>query len=112
MTDWAAQHSTQNSANAGLDMAMPGDGMGNNNFYWGSNLVSAVNRYVSFVAGHDFLVINYSFLSSGSVPQKRLDDMVERILASWYYVGQDQGYPSVSFNSWGGNGGPNVQGDH
>jgi beta-glucosidase len=60
------------------------------NVYWGQNLQSAVN--------------------SGQVSQSRLDDMVTRILASWYLVGQDQGYPSVSWSSWnGGNGGPNVQ---
>ena len=39
--------------------------------------------------------------------------MVTRILAAWYLVGQDQGYPNVTFDSWtGGTGAPNVQGDH
>lgn len=40
--------------------------------------------------------------------------MVTRILASWYFVGQDTGYPSVQgWTSWnGGKGGPNVQGTH
>ena len=39
--------------------------------------------------------------------------MVLRILASWYFLKQDTGYPSVSFSSWnGGGGGPNVQGNH
>jgi beta-glucosidase-like glycosyl hydrolase len=51
---------------------------------------------------------------SGQVPQSRLDDMVKRILASWYFVGQDSGYPQVTgWSSWnGGVGGPNVQSDH
>ncbi len=50
---------------------------------------------------------------SGSVPQSRLDDMATRILAAWYFVGQDAGYPATSFSSWnGGGGGPDVQGTH
>lgn len=40
--------------------------------------------------------------------------MATRILAGWYFLGQDSGYPSQSgWSSWnGGVGGPNVQGDH
>jgi beta-glucosidase len=26
--------------------------------------------------------------------------MVKRVLASWYLVGQDKGYPTATFNSW------------
>jgi beta-glucosidase len=26
--------------------------------------------------------------------------MVRRILAAWYLVGQDKGYPTATFNSW------------
>lgn len=49
----------------------------------------------------------------GQVPQSRLDDMARRILAAWYFVGQDSGYPSTTFSSWnGGGGGPDVQGTH
>ncbi|KAM3074898.1 hypothetical protein ACMFMG_008308 [Clarireedia jacksonii] len=94
VSDWAAQHTTVGSANAGLDMTMPGDNFGDNNFLWGTNLLNAV--------------------SSGQVPQSRLDDMARRILASWYFLGQDTNYPSVSgWTSWnGGVGGPNVQGSH
>ncbi|TAQ89066.1 hypothetical protein B7494_g2649 [Chlorociboria aeruginascens] len=94
VSDWAAQHTTVGSANAGMDMAMPGDNFGDNNFLWGSALANAV--------------------SAGTVPSSRLDDMATRILASWYFVGQDSGYPTVSgWTSWnGGVGGPNVQGTH
>ena len=75
-------------------MTMPGDGFGNNVFLWGTALQNAV--------------------SSGQVPQSRLDDMGKRILAAWYFVKQDTGYPTVSgWTSWnGGKGGPNVQSDH
>lgn len=111
MSDWAAQHTTVGSAKAGMDMAMPGDNFGDYNFckhrsffmyrnitneylVWGQNLLSAV--------------------TSGMVKQTRLDDMVRRILAAWYFLGQDTGYPSVTgWTSWnGGVGGPNVQGNH
>ncbi|KFX93115.1 hypothetical protein V490_05001 [Pseudogymnoascus sp. VKM F-3557] len=93
VSDWNAQHTTEGSANAGMDMSMPGDNFGDNKFLWGSALTSAV--------------------SGGQVDESRVDDMVQRILASWYYLGQDAGYPKVGWSSWnGGVGGPDVQGDH
>nr|ATQ35964.1 beta-glucosidase [Talaromyces piceae] len=95
MSDWGAQHTTSGSANAGLDMTMPGSDLSNppGNVLWGQKLADAI--------------------SNGEVEQSRLDDMVTRILAAWYLVGQDQGYPSVQFNSWnGGQTSANVTGDH
>ncbi|KAH7310364.1 glycoside hydrolase family 3 protein [Rhexocercosporidium sp. MPI-PUGE-AT-0058] len=94
VSDWNAQHTTAGSANAGMDMSMPGDNFGDNKFLWGTALTNA--------------------LSSNQVPMSRLDDMVTRILAAWYLVGQDNNYPKVSgWTSWnGGKGGPNVQSDH
>ena len=71
MTDWGALHGGYATALAGLDMAMPNGGS-----YWGlegSNLSQSI--------------------SNGSMPESRLDDMVTRILAAWYLVGQDKGYP-------------------
>ena len=92
MSDWNAQHTT-GAANAGLDMSMPGTDFSGGNILWGPALLNAV--------------------SNGSVPQSRLDDMVTRILASWYLLGQDGSYPSVTFSSWNGGGGaPNVTGTH
>ncbi|CAI7609676.1 unnamed protein product [Penicillium bialowiezense] len=84
MSDWNAQHTGVNSALAGLDMTMPGSDFATprGSVFWGPNLVQAVNN--------------------GSVPQSRLDDMVTRILAAWYLVDQDQGYPDVKFSSWDG----------
>jgi beta-glucosidase len=52
-----------------------------------------------------------SAVSSGQVQQSRVDDMVKRILAAWYKVGQDKGYPTASFNSWK-IGNYNVGGNH
>ena len=94
VSDWTVQHTTAGSANAGLDMSMPGDNFGDNTFLWGPNLLNAI--------------------TSNQVPQSRLDDMVRRILAAWYFVHQDQNYPPTTFSSWNNNGGggPNVQGTH
>ncbi|EKM48811.1 glycoside hydrolase family 3 protein [Phanerochaete carnosa HHB-10118-sp] len=95
MSDWYATHSTT-SANSGLDMTMPGDiflGIGS---YFGDALVDAVN--------------------DGSVNESRVDNMATRILAGWYLLGQDSGYPPVNFNAKdplsSENRHVNVQGDH
>ncbi|KAH6666913.1 glycoside hydrolase superfamily [Halenospora varia] len=91
VTDWNAQHTTADSANAGLDMTMPGSDYGGKNVFWGSLLQTAV--------------------SNKQVSTTRLDDMVKRILASWYLTKQDQGYPSTIVTN-GGTGGKNVQGNN
>ncbi|KAI1206010.1 glycoside hydrolase family 3 protein [Annulohypoxylon truncatum] len=85
MTDWNAQHSTAPAATSGLDMTMPGSDFNGGSIYWGSKLSQAV--------------------SSGEVPQSRLDDMVRRILAAWYLLGQDSGYPATNLDA-------DVQGTH
>ncbi|EAW16089.1 beta-glucosidase [Aspergillus fischeri NRRL 181] len=81
MTDWLGQYGGVSSALAGLDMAMPGDGaiplLGN--AYWGSEL------------SHSIL--------NGSVPVSRLNDMVTRIVATWYKMGQDGDFPLPNFSS-------------
>lgn len=64
VSDWDAQHSGVGSALAGLDMVMP---LGSD--FWGANLSLAVGN--------------------GSVGATRLDDMVTRVLAAWYQMGQD-----------------------
>jgi len=61
LSDWEATHSTVKAANAGLDMEQPGE------IYFGSGLRAA--------------------LQSGDVSQKRLDDMVHRILRSMFAAG-------------------------
>ncbi|KAI1454046.1 glycoside hydrolase family 3 protein [Annulohypoxylon moriforme] len=62
LLDWNAQHNLE-SANSGLDMLMPGGGS------WGNNLTQAVHN--------------------GSVSEDRVTDMATRILAAWYFVGQN-----------------------
>ncbi|SPO06193.1 related to Probable beta-glucosidase M [Cephalotrichum gorgonifer] len=67
VTDWNAQHAGVATALAGLDVAMP------DSPFWGTNLTTAIRN--------------------GSVPESRLDDMATRVLATWYYAGQDQDFP-------------------
>ena len=82
MSDWGAQHTGTASALAGLDMTMTGGAQLFNGSpsFWGANLTTAV--------------------LNGSVPLSRVDDMVTRILAAWYLVGQDKEFPEISFSSW------------
>ncbi|KAF6766400.1 cellulose-binding beta-glucosidase [Ephemerocybe angulata] len=90
---WWATHSTT-SVNAGLDVSDQTYESGTT--YFGNNLVQAVNQ--------------------GRVNQSRIDDIALRILASWYLLKQDSGFPSVNFNSWNVNGAGaqhlDVQGNH
>jgi beta-glucosidase len=61
------------------------------NILWGNNLLG-------------------NAVQNSQVSQSRLDDMVTRILASWYLTKQDAGYPAIAINQNTNNGGPNVQG--
>ncbi|SPQ24051.1 ed46bc10-0f3a-4e3b-8518-df63bc09512c [Thermothielavioides terrestris] len=85
MSDWDAQHTTVGSANAGLDMTMPGSDYSGKTVLWGPQLNNAVN--------------------SNQVSKARLDDMAQRILAAWYLVGQNAGYPAINIKA-------SVQGNH
>lgn len=88
-SDWLAQRSGVASALSGLDMSMPGDGehWANGQPFWGPHLTRAV--------------------LNGTVPIDRLNDMVTRIVAAWYQVGQDNAtyWPPAPPN--GTEGGPN-----
>ncbi|KAF1940676.1 hypothetical protein EJ02DRAFT_435432 [Clathrospora elynae] len=82
-SDWLAQRSGVASALAGLDMSMPGDGLrwAKGDSLWGPELTRSV--------------------LNGSVPIDRVDDMVTRIVASWYQVGQDKwDDQGPNFSSW------------
>lgn len=86
MSDWLAQRSGVATALAGLDMTMPGDGLtwADGKSLWGPELTRAV--------------------LNGSVPVDRLNDMVTRIVAAWYQLGQDDEakFPRrlPNFSSW------------
>ncbi|KAJ7741326.1 glycoside hydrolase family 3 protein [Mycena metata] len=97
MSDWGATHSTTPAILSGLDVTMPGSLVpGTNSSFFGTALISAVQN--------------------GSVPESRVDDMALRVLAAWYKLGQDSGYPPVNFDSHNNNAPDdeqvNVQGDH
>ena len=86
MSDWLAQRSGVGSALAGLDMTMPGDGLrwADGDSLWGPHLTRSV--------------------LNGSVPVDRLNDMVTRIVAAWYQLGQDDKKlfdgKGPNFSSW------------
>ncbi|KAJ5953555.1 hypothetical protein N7454_000451 [Penicillium verhagenii] len=65
ISDWGAEHAGIAAANAGLDMGMPTSPM------WGDHITAAINN--------------------GSMDASRLDDMVTRIIATWYQLNQDTG---------------------
>ncbi|KAL7960457.1 glycoside hydrolase family 3 protein [Trichoderma compactum] len=82
MSDWQAQHAGVSTAAAGLDMTMPGDTLFNTGAsYFGSNLTLAV--------------------LNGTVPEWRIDDMVMRIMASFFKVGKSiNNLVDTNFDSW------------
>lgn len=86
MSDWLAARSGVASALSGLDMNMPGDGLGwqDGKSLWGPQLSRAV--------------------LNGSLPIERLNDMAVRIVASWYQLGQDNealfDRKGPNFSSW------------
>ncbi|WP_339217410.1 glycoside hydrolase family 3 C-terminal domain-containing protein [Ornithinibacillus sp. FSL M8-0202] len=63
MSDYGANHTTVESANAGLDLETPGEPNG----YWGSQLITAVEE--------------------GKVSEARIDDMATRILTEMFSKG-------------------------
>ncbi len=85
-SDWLAQRSGVGSSLAGLDMSMPGDGLtwANGQSLWGPELTMSV--------------------LNGSLPIRRLNDMVTRVVASWYQLGQDDKTrfdgEGPNFSSW------------
>ncbi|KAK3353923.1 glycoside hydrolase superfamily [Lasiosphaeria hispida] len=85
VSDWNAQHTTNGAAIGGLDMTMPGSDYNGKGILWGGLLNQAV--------------------SNNQVSKARLDDMTKRILASWYLLKQDSGYPRINIKA-------NVQGNH
>jgi beta-glucosidase-like glycosyl hydrolase len=82
ISDWFATHSTDAAA-AGLDITQPGwiGVTADSGSYFGGNLTAAVN--------------------AGQVSQERLNNMATRILAAWFYMGQDDlSYPAPNYNTY------------
>ncbi|KAI6473218.1 hypothetical protein MCOR16_006241 [Pyricularia oryzae] len=78
MSDWGAVHTGIASIEAGLDMNMPGSlsftSVGPASFF-GGNVTTA--------------------LKNNTLPVDRVDDMIERIMAPYFQLKQDQGFPLV-----------------
>ncbi|KAI0774767.1 beta-glucosidase [Trametes elegans] len=76
---WGATHTTARAVNKGLDMSMPGDkSLLSRSRFFGVDLVDAVEH--------------------GEVPEERLTDLATRILAAWYLLGQNTGFPETNIN--------------
>jgi len=83
-SDWGGTHSGVASIEGGLDMDMPG-GLGQYGLFpqagsfFGGNVTAAV--------------------VNGTVPISRIDDMIMRIMTPYYWLGQDQDFPTVDPSS-------------
>ncbi|CAF0857967.1 unnamed protein product [Adineta ricciae] len=73
MSDWGATKTGVPSALGGLDIEMPG---GDN--FLGFSLVQAVK--------------------SGSISEERINDMIVRVIAPYYLLGQDQDFPTLDLD--------------
>lgn len=88
VSDWGSQHTGVDSALSGLDMTMPGEIFGDwcsGKSYWGPLLTRAVYNE--------------------TIPQSRLNDMVSRILASFFSIdsklpNSDYEEDLPNFSSW------------
>ncbi|KAI9728097.1 MAG: hypothetical protein M1834_007813 [Cirrosporium novae-zelandiae] len=78
LTDWYALQSGVLAASAGLDMDMPGTNSANTFSFFGKNLTVAVEN--------------------GTLSINRLNDMVDRVMTPYYYLGQDQDYPFLNYH--------------
>nr|XP_018261591.1 uncharacterized protein I303_06029 [Kwoniella dejecticola CBS 10117]OBR83749.1 hypothetical protein I303_06029 [Kwoniella dejecticola CBS 10117] len=77
--DFGATHSTVASALNGMDMELPGEYFCKSQAY-GQRLLQAINK--------------------GSIPESRLDDMVQRILTPWYASQQHTNYPRINYQKY------------
>ncbi|KAI5837331.1 putative beta-glucosidase L [Morchella snyderi] len=77
MTDWFASAIPSLAARAGVDVIMPGD-------------IGATGTVAAFLPASD----------GASTNGTRLDEMVIRLVASWYKMRQETDWPDVSFSTW------------
>ena len=81
MTDWLGHMSGVDSALAGLDMDMPGD------------------VQIPLFGGSFWMYELTRAALNGTVPMDRLNEMATRVVATWYQMGQDQGFPKTNFDT-------------
>jgi beta-glucosidase len=73
LSDWGSAKDGVQSALGGLDIDLPGD-----------------DRHMGIAL--------VPFVLNGTIPESRIDDMVTRIVAPYYLLGQDQYYPQRDMN--------------
>ena len=79
-------------------MTMPGDVLFNSgDSYFGGNLTAYVNNGTIPEARVDDMAVRYVFLM---LCFPFLTYKTCRILAGWYFLGQDSGFPETNFYSW------------
>ncbi|KAF2830866.1 hypothetical protein CC86DRAFT_168323 [Ophiobolus disseminans] len=77
MSDWMAVHAGTAAIEAGLDMNMPGG-------------IAFTSASPSYFGGNITIAVN-----NGSLPTRRVDDMVLRIMTPYYFLKQDINFPPV-----------------
>ena len=87
VSDWYATMSGVASIEAGLDMDMPGSP------YMGAESVAHMdeNPHKAYYFGANVT----QSVSNGTVEEARVDDMITRIMAPYYFLGQDKDFPQV-----------------
>ncbi|TFK45798.1 beta-glucosidase [Heliocybe sulcata] len=85
MSDWGATLSGVPAIEAGLDMNMPG----------GIPFSSATPSYF----GQNITIA----VQNGTLAEERVDDMVRRVLTPYFYLNQDQDFPTIDPSSSGMN---------
>ncbi|KAL4914695.1 glycoside hydrolase superfamily [Aspergillus aurantiobrunneus] len=80
VSDWGGTHSGVASIESGEDMDMPG----------GLGAYGQTNGFGSFFGGNLTRAV-----TNGTLAESRVDDMIVRIMTPYYWLNQDQDYPSV-----------------
>lgn len=88
VSDWYALHAGVDAANAGMDMDMPGTSRYN------KTVLAELGRMSSFFGGNITTMVR-----NGSLEEARLDDMATRIMTPYFYLHQDEDYPTVDPSS-------------
>lgn len=53
----------------------------------------------SYFGGNYFGENLTAFIQNNTISMARLDDMATRIVAAWYFMREDEGYPELTINS-------------
>lgn len=89
VSDWYATHSGVASAEAGLDLDLPGR-IRNRNVR-----LPEINKYAAFFGGNITTMVN-----NGTLDENRLDDMITRIMTPYYHLRQDEeDFPTIDPSS-------------